>query len=269
MTIPTNPPKENPVVYDTAFPPTPSSGVGPMGPPGDDGNDGEDAFPIPGERGLDGASGAAGAPGSMGPPGDDGNDGEDGWPIPGERGAIGATGATGPMGPPGMDGEVDGFHDELALARFVAGALWAMRKSSSQTLTASTPQTITFDTTVIDDGYGCIDLTNDQFIVPCTGRYFAILAWAWESTVPGAYELNALINGSHAWMMQRPETSGVFRAFGTTIHVVPLALTLGDLVTMSINPGTPVGVTARGNAAINLSTCFALALIRPLAVRPL
>ena len=139
--------------------------------------------------------------------------------------------------------------------------LWKMSKTVSQTLGASGSVTVvTFDRADIDGGHSVIDLANDRFVAPANGLYIAYGAWLWEGTAPGAgtYAV-ALVAGTEAGTLGRG--NGNVHTTNQAIHASwPLSLTSGDFVTLGIDPQNS-GVTARGNAAIHLSTSFTLVRI--------
>jgi len=144
--------------------------------------------------------------------------------------------------------------------KYVPGPnLWTMSKSSSQTLTASTDTTITFDVTAVDGGGSVIDLANDRFVVPSTGFYMAFATWIWETTAPGASAALALyVNGSDnkASRCRIPVAGSADGGFNANWGV---SLTSGDLLLLKINPGGGgVTPTARGNAALQISSSFTL-----------
>lgn len=139
-----------------------------------------------------------------------------------------------------------------------SAAVWAMAKSTSQTLTNNTLTLVTFDTSVIDSGSSVIDLANERFVAPTTGLYLVSVSWTWETTVPaaGAANIEIRVNGTAACPLIRVAATAT--ASGGLQGTHPLSLTSGDLVTVFINPGAVTGVTARGNAAAHLRTQFSL-----------
>lgn len=145
--------------------------------------------------------------------------------------------------------------DLTASGSSAVGNLWAMAKSSSQTLTNNTETAITFDRADIDGGSSVIDLANERFVAPATGFYLANVVWIWETTDPAADAYIAvMVGGSYGAPLIRLPSGG-----GNGHHgMVPLSLTSGAFVTLVIQPGAVTGVTARGNASVHLSTQFTL-----------
>jgi hypothetical protein len=138
-----------------------------------------------------------------------------------------------------------------------AGNLWAMAKSSSQTLTNNTQTDITFDVAHIGTDGSVIDLTNNRFVAPATGRYQAYMNWIWEGTAPvSGSSIQINVGGTAAGSLIRipatPITNGSLQGMN------PLSLTSGDFVTVSISPGAVTGATARGNASVHLRCTFTL-----------
>lgn len=134
------------------------------------------------------------------------------------------------------------------------GGMWSMRKSSSQTLSNSGFDEVTFDTTVADAGGSVIDLANNRFVAPTDGFYLAVVNWMWEATVPSDADVQVLVNGVNQPTLIR---GNVGSGYNTREATVPLNLGEGDLVTLEIDTNT-TGATARGNALPELSTHFTL-----------
>ena len=140
------------------------------------------------------------------------------------------------------------------------GNLWTMSKTTSQTLTNGGTDTITWDTAQIDGGGSVIDLANERFVAPATGLYMAYATWLWETTAPaGSAYMSARVGGADVASLVR--TSATNGANGGLFGSWPLSLTAGDFVTLIISPSTITGVTARGNAAVQIRTSFTLVRI--------
>jgi hypothetical protein len=137
------------------------------------------------------------------------------------------------------------------------GAIWAMAASSSQTLTNNTLTQITFDTSVIDSGDSVIDLANERFVAPATGLYLCIAHWCWEDTVPGSAFVQVSVDGTAVPPLARRQ-AGTMGNFGSIQATHPLSLSVGDLVTMWVQPGAVTGVTSRGSASSHLRSQFSL-----------
>lgn len=141
----------------------------------------------------------------------------------------------------------------------IMSSTWTMWKnSSSQTLTNNTDTTITWESAGVDSGSSVIDLSNNRFIIPSDGKYLVIFSWGWETTVPGQYQMSIRKNAAHQWLMGRNPASASIQSFGTRDIVVPVEASTGDFITAVVMPGAVSGVTARGNAAQNLASNFAL-----------
>jgi hypothetical protein len=137
--------------------------------------------------------------------------------------------------------------------------IWTMSKTASQTLTSNADTTITFDRSDIDSGSSVIDLANDRFVAPLTGKYLVTAHWIWETTAPnGAGRASVAVNGTIVSPLIRLD-GGTLGSSGGLVGTVALSLTAGDLVTLIIHPGAAVTPTARGNASRTLSSAFTLA----------
>jgi len=140
--------------------------------------------------------------------------------------------------------------------------VWCMNKSTSQTLTSNTLTAITFDTTVIDGGSSVIDLANDRFVAPATGFYLCLVNWIWETTTPTIDKYISIKVGSTESipLLRGEATTASLKANGGLAGSGALSLTVGDFVTMHIQPGVATP-TARGNASKHLATTFTLVRI--------
>lgn len=137
--------------------------------------------------------------------------------------------------------------------------LWVMSKTASQTLTNGATDDITFDRTDVDGGSAVIDLANDRFVLPATGKYLAIAYWPWEATVPSSGIVSVKQNGTQIGPYGRQQVvTGSTAGHGTQNAIVPFSGTAGDVIKMAVTPGAITGVTARGNALPTLSTTFTL-----------
>lgn len=147
------------------------------------------------------------------------------------------------------------------LGATAVGNLWKMSKTTSQTLTNGGTDIITFDSADIDGGGAVIDLANERFVAPATGLYMAFATWLWEAIPPGpAANMSARVGGVDVATIVRGPIKGDEGSGGYAGNW-PLSLTSGDFVTLVISPSVVTGVTARGNAAIQIRTSFTLVRI--------
>lgn len=140
-------------------------------------------------------------------------------------------------------------------------ATWEMVKNgSSQNLTNNTDTLVTFEAAGIDSGGSVIDLAGDEFDVPATGLYLALLHWRWTgTTVPtsSAY-MTVKVGGSDVTSRIIMPAAPVASVAGSLNGIIPLSLTAADVLEMYINPGAVTGAQAAGSASVQLQTRFAL-----------
>jgi hypothetical protein len=140
-----------------------------------------------------------------------------------------------------------------------ASNMWKMSNAgSSQTLTNGTDTQLTFDSADIDGGGSVIDLANDRWVIPATGFYMVYVTWLWETTPPvDSAAISVRIGGTDSASRCRIHGNTSIAAQGLNGNF-PLSCTSGDFVTVAINPGAATGVTARGNASVQIRTSATL-----------
>lgn len=140
---------------------------------------------------------------------------------------------------------------------FSSGRVWSMNMSTDHVIAVnSSATTLQYDTAGVNDGGSVIDLANDRFVIPVTGRYRLDFYWATTgSNVPVAGDRTEIrVNGGSIMNCTLHDTA----ASGSNyFYSAVFAASAGDFVTTA-GFTTSQPTSWRGSGSLSLSTQMTL-----------